>query len=69
MYSKNFCIVMEVQEMSRADDYLEYGTEEYWAERIAEDAENLEKEMDLLDRRMVIYIMQPRGEKTLKNKA
>ena len=28
--------------MSRADDFLEYGTEEYWAERIAEDAEEWE---------------------------
>lgn len=35
--------------MSRADEFLEYGTEEYWYERIAEDAEQIEAEMDFLE--------------------
>lgn len=37
------------KEMSRADDFLEYGTEEYWAERIAEDAEEIEAEMEFCE--------------------
>ena len=33
--------------MSRADEFLEYGTEEYWYERIAEEAEKLAEELEV----------------------